>query len=301
MRFSLGSLIERCNAHDRSLYLPLTIALPVPEPPATVGLVRKDRLHRLAPFRHVFDVDENELRLRPEYATEDQRTAAIQEVAKALKPETWKNEPYGAPRDGNRNNEPWFRVDRSASTFFGIHQYGCHLNGFVRHNKQSPHDMSIWLATRDASKAIHPGKLDSLVGGGLPWDLSPTENMLKEAEEEAGMSRAEAMTAMTAAGAISYVNDEPHGFKANTMFIFDMELPATWTPRNTDGEVARFDLWPADKVLDALRTTPDSFKPDICLVLVDFFIRHGLVTPDDFVKPGYDRVCAMLHPPIPLF
>ncbi|RHY30551.1 hypothetical protein DYB32_004220 [Aphanomyces invadans] len=146
-----------------------------------------------------------------------ERPAAMQEVAKALKPETWRGEAYGAVRD-DRHSEPWFRIDRSASTFFGISQFGCHLNGYVR-DLSHHNTTSVWLGVRSSTKAIHPGKLDTLVGGGLPWDISPLENMLKEAEEEAGLTLDDLGRAIRSTGALTYRNDERQGFKHNTMVL----------------------------------------------------------------------------------
>ncbi len=65
------------------------------------------------------------------------------------------------------------------------------------------------------TKSINPGKLDTIAGGGLPWDITPLENMLKEAQEEAGLVNIEAT--IQSSGAITYRNDEVHGFKHNTM------------------------------------------------------------------------------------
>ncbi|KAG9410453.1 hypothetical protein AC1031_018493 [Aphanomyces cochlioides] len=220
---------------------------------------------------------------------------AIQRVAKAIKAEKWRDEAYGARRLDSMT-EPWFRVDRSASTFFGISQFGCHLNGFVRHSAH-PHDLSIWLAVRDPSKAIDPGKLDSLVGGGLPWGVSPRENMLKECEEEAGFHRDQLAQDMISTGVLTWVSDEPYGLKFNTMHVYDVALPPSWTPLNQDGEVASFKLWSVDEVLDALQTSPDDFKPDICLLLIDFFIRHGILTPESC--NDYVSLCSELHAQAP--
>ena len=91
----------------------------------------------------------------------------------------WRNEDYGA----RSSSHVWFRVDRCAGTFFGITQFGCHLNGFVRHSPR-PDDVSLWMALRHPSRLFYPRKWDTIVGGGLPVDITPYQNMLKEAQEE---------------------------------------------------------------------------------------------------------------------
>jgi hypothetical protein len=53
-------------------------------------------------------------------------------------------------------------------------------------------------------------------------------------------------------------------------------LPADFRPVPADGEVESFELWPVARVLAAVRET-DDFKFNVPLVLIDFFLRHGLV------------------------
>ena len=51
-------------------------------------------------------------------------------------------------------------------------------------------------------------------------------------------------------------------------------------PQSRDGEVASFELWPVDRVIDRLATT-DDFVFDSALVSIDFLMRHGFIAPDD--------------------
>ena len=53
---------------------------------------------------------------------------------------------------------------------------------------------------------------------------------------------------------------------------------------NTDGELERFDLMPAQEVMRIVRDTAE-FKFNCSLALIDFFIRHGLLRPDS--EPDY--------------
>ena len=57
-------------------------------------------------------------------------------------------------------------------------------------------------------------------------------------------------------------------------------MPADFEPVNTDGEVEAFYLWPIDKVLETVRET-DEFKFNCAIVVIDFLIRHGILTPED--------------------
>jgi hypothetical protein len=62
----------------------------------------------------------------------------------------------------------------------------------------------------------------------------------------------------------------------------DLLRPRTagdFTPQANDGEVQAFELWPVAR----FETVRDSnqFKYNCNLVLIDFFVRHGLLSADD--------------------
>ncbi len=65
----------------------------------------------------------------------------------------------------------------------------------------------------------------------------------------------------------------------DTLFVYDLELPASFTPHNHDGEIASFELMPLDKVESILAETGD-FKFNVGLVVIDFMIRMGHLTPE---------------------
>ena len=56
--------------------------------------------------------------------------------------------------------------------------------------------------------------------------------------------------APVAVGAISYCQETDSGLKPDVMFCYDLELPADFAPRNTDGEVDTFYLWPVEEVAE---------------------------------------------------
>ena len=76
------------------------------------------------------------------------------------------------------------------------------------------------------------------------------------------------------------------------MFCYDLELPVDFIPTNTDGEVEEFTLWPIVELAEAVRDTL-AFKFDCNLVLIDFLIRHGVLTPDN--EPDYVALCRELR------
>jgi hypothetical protein len=84
---------------------------------------------------------------------------------------------------------------------------------------------------------------------------------------------------------------EGAGLRRDTLFIFDLELPADFVPRNNDGEAGDFKLLPAAEVMRLMLET-DDFKFNVPLVLIDFYIRHGLIEADE---PGYAELVAGLR------
>ena len=117
------------------------------------------------------------------------------------------------------------------------------------------------------------------MAGGQPADLGLYENLLKECEEEAGISGKLAARAVSA-GFVSYVMDTPRGFRPDVVYVYDLELPGHFTPQNSDGEVDEFYLWPVHRVMEVVRNS-NSFKLNCALVVIDFLIRHGCIDPED--------------------
>ena len=111
-----------------------------------------------------------------------------------------------------------------------------------------------------------------------PHGLSLKDNVVKECWEEAGIPQDLAQAAKPC-GAVSYTTWRNGSIKRDVLFVFDIELPATFVPEPQDGEVDEFMLWHIDEVMRAVAST-ETYKDNCNLVLVDFFIRHGLIDAD---------------------
>ena len=166
------------------------------------------------------------------------------------------------------------RIDRGALPVFGVAAQGVHVNGMVG-DPAKPEQMRLWVARRAADKALDPGKLDHIVAGGIPAGLGPMETLIKEAAEEAAIPAELAAQAREVA-LLSYAMERPEGLRRDRLHCFDLLLPAGFTPHAVDGEVAGFELWPLPRVLEAVRDT-DAFKFNVNLVLIDLFLRLGLI------------------------
>ncbi|MCU0985720.1 MAG: DUF4743 domain-containing protein [Acetobacteraceae bacterium] len=182
-------------------------------------------------------------------------------------------------------------VDRSAVPAFGVRASGVHVNGLVRRAD----GIHLWVAVRAEDKAVDPGKLDHIVAGGIPAGLGPDETLVKEAEEEASIPPALAVAARKVA-TISYIMawDAPRqarGMRRDTLHVYDLELPEGFEPRPNDDEVQRFELWPIARVVEAVRET-DRFKFNVNLVLIDLFLRLGIIPPGaeaERLRAGLDQ------------
>ncbi len=76
------------------------------------------------------------------------------------------------------------------------------------------------------------------------------------------------------------------------MFCYDLDLTEGFTPVPSDGEVAAFHMMPVGEVMELVRET-ERFKFNCALVLIDFFIRHGLIDPDQ--EADYVGLCGSLR------
>jgi len=162
-------------------------------------------------------------------------------------------------------------LDRGALPSFGVIGVGVHLNGLVRR----PDGWHLWIAKRAADKKLDPGKLDNLVAGGVSAGHTPFETLIKESEEEAALPAALAATSKQVAR-FAYNMERPEGLRRDVIYAYDLELPESFTPVPADGEVESFALWPLDRILQTVSET-DDFKFNVNLVLIDLFLRHGLI------------------------
>lgn len=172
------------------------------------------------------------------------------------------------------------QIDRGAIPAFGIEATGVHVNGLTRRDG----GLFIWIARRAANKPLDPGKLDHVVAGGVPAGLGLMETVIKEAGEEATIPPALAVTARHV-GEIRYAMVRPEGLRRDHLHCYDIDLPNDFVPQAADGEVESFELWPIARAFDAVRDT-DAFKFNVNLVLIDLFIRLGLIGGDEAAALG---------------
>ena len=243
---------------------------------AAIGWITRDRAQRLAEFADVFDAKAGALCFVPALRTIVERTSALDRVAAHLASEgaltAWRDERYAvAPSFGD---PALFFLERAAARYFGVHTYAVHLNGLVRERD----DVTMWLARRSDTKAIDPGMLDNLVGGGIAAGATIADTVVKESWEEAGIAGDLARTAQ-AAGLLSIFRVQRDGVQHETIFVHDLWLPHDFVPQNQDGEAVehrQVALAEAARLI-AIEDGPEAVTSDASLVALDCLLRLGQV------------------------
>jgi len=253
------------------------------------GRITPERAQRLAEFDHVFHWQEAGLTFAPSLALEPARTAAVAEVTRALASEgaltPWRDELYAvAPAFGAA---PWFRLERAAARYFGIRTHAAHVNGLVRDGDR----IRMWLARRSATKAIDPGMLDNLVGGGIAAGASVAQTVVKESWEEAGIPADLAAQAI-ATDTLHVTRELPDGLQDETIFAHDLWLPGDFAPANQDGEAVAHRCLPLAAVAGLLvqDDEPDALTVDASLVALHALLRLGAIDPR---SPWHEKLRAL--------
>ena len=233
-----------------------------------------------------------------EQPTEPERTATIDAVMRYWRDNKvftilrgWRDERWPVYSD---DGEVVYSVERSGTGMLGVMRYGVHMTGYVR-DETAPHGMRIWVPRRATDKSTYPGMLDNTVAGGLMTGEDPFECIVREADEEASLPENLMREKAKFTGMVTYIyiTDERAGGERGqiypeTQWVYEIELPADAKPTPKDGEVAEFYLWTVDEVRAEL--VKGNFKPNCALIVVDFFIRHGIITAAN--EPDYAKKSA---------
>lgn len=287
---ALRGRLEDVLASPRGQYRPLAVD------GETVGWVDDDRARRLAAFGDVFVVDERTIRFVEALVEPSERTLAVDRVARTLAQErllsAWRNERYAVL--GEYGEVPRFELERAAARYFGIRTFAAHVNGLVDRNDAA----RMWIARRSPRKAIDPGLLDNLVGGGIAVGTSVLATLVKEAWEEAGIPETVAAQAQ-AHGTVHVCRAQPDGLQRETIFVHDLWLDATFIPECQDREVVGHRLMTLSDTgaLVANGEGPDVVTADASLVIVDCLIRHGVIATD---SPDYAALSRLRYPMLDL-
>ena len=230
-------------------------------------------------------------------STEEERSRIVAATAEAMRATDhftilrgWRNELY--PVYGP-NRDLLFSIERAASALFGVVTYCCHMMAYTKKDGE----LKLWVPRRAATKQTYGGMLDNTVAGGIATGESSFECIVREAGEEASLPEDLVRKDVKAVGTVTYfhIRDRRAGgetklLQPEVQYIYDLELAEDVEPQPSDDEVEAFELMTVDEAKVALRD--GAFKPNCAVVLLDFFVRHGILTSDD---EGYLEIVARLH------
>ncbi|KPI38534.1 uncharacterized protein AB675_4210 [Cyphellophora attinorum] len=269
--------------------------------PSTLGYVTPNIAGRLPLDKH-WSVDHvnHTLMFQPQNAsTLEQRNAILAEYLQQVRQQHvfkvldgWRDELY--PIYGP-NRELILSMERSASALFGVVTYGVHMTAYVASDSEG--GMKIWAPRRAETKQTYPGMMDNTVAGGLSTGEEPLECLIRECEEEASIPENIARQAK-ACGTLTYfhIRDARAGGETELcqpecQYVYDLKLPSDFVPKPGDDEAIDFRLLSIAEVQEAL--ADGKFKPNCALLLVEFLIRHGFLTPEG--EPDYIDIVSRLH------
>ncbi|KAK6087435.1 NUDIX domain-containing protein [Seiridium cupressi] len=189
---------------------------------------------------------------------------------------------------------------RAAAGLFGIACRGAHMTMYTRTESG---ELKIWVPKRSSHMMTWPGKLDTTVAGGVRAEESPFECIIHEADEEASLPEDLVRKYVRPVGVITYVAESAAGSGGefglcvpDVLYCYDLDVGEHVVPKPQDNEVEGFYLMSVDEVKRALLR--EEFKTNCASVMIDFFIRHGIITEDN--EPDYLEIVTRLHRPLPV-
>jgi isopentenyldiphosphate isomerase len=198
--------------------------------------------------------------------------------------EGWRNELY--PVFGLKDRR--VAMERSGSALFGIETRGVHCTAYTwattkSADGSSTRELKFYVPRRSATKSTYPGMLDNSIAGGISSSETVWVSMLREAQEEGSLPYSIAARAKPV-GTVSYIHlrDSRAGGEVGLLqpeieYCFDLELSEEEGLKPNDDEVAGFELMGLEEVWTRLCNA--EFKPNCGIVLIDLFIRWGLLRP----------------------
>ncbi|KAH6722913.1 thiamine pyrophosphokinase-related protein-like protein [Leptodontidium sp. 2 PMI_412] len=206
----------------------------------------------------------------------------------------WRDELYPVYGPGN---ELLFSVERSASCLFGVVTYGVHLMAYTREGGKGL-GIKLWVPRRARNKQTYPGMLDNTVAGGMATGETPLECVIRECEEEASLPEELVRRDVKAHGTVTYcylrdgrAGGETGLVQPECQYIFDLELPPDVVCKPNDSEVEEFFLWDVEEIQE--RLARGEFKPNCAMVMLDFFVRWGVLTKEN--EKDYEEIVRRLH------
>ena len=177
---------------------------------------------------------------------------------------------------GANETAPLLEVERALLRPLGLMLRTVQVNVFSFHDRK----LKVWIARRAGTKAVDPGKLDSLVGGGISGDETPLEALLRECHEEAGIGRAIARRAVPVGvmdSTASTMDGPAAVLHRERLMLYDLKVPPDFNPSLVDGETAQVQCLPPAEVLASL--AGGNWTNEGAWATRDLVARYGVVMP----------------------
>ncbi|GAA5962149.1 hypothetical protein JCM3765_003875 [Sporobolomyces pararoseus] len=186
-----------------------------------------------------------------------------------------------------------FKLERAACSLFGVTTFGVHCTAYV---EEEGKEIKIWVPRRSATKATWPSYLDNTVAGGITAGDLPRQSILREFSEEASLPPQIVSPLLRQTGVVTYIYRQTLGWlQPEVQYVYEIKLPTDGSIKPStnpaDGEVESFELMGLEEVVK--RMVDGEFKANCALVLIDFFIRHGLLTAENDVR--FLEVAGRIH------
>lgn len=189
-------------------------------------------------------------------------------------------------------------IERFARSPFGIIARGAHLTVYT----QTEAGMKVWVPRRSAHLFTYPNCLDTTVAGGVIAGEGPFECIIREVAEEASLSENLVRDAAHSCSVLSYISMREYGgdgenglISPDLIYVYDLEVTPDVILRPGDDEVHEFYLWDVDEVKRGLAR--GEFKTNSAVVMIDFLMRHGAITPDN--EKDYAEISSRMHRRLP--
>ncbi|KAI1827778.1 thiamine pyrophosphokinase-related protein [Xylaria intraflava] len=189
-----------------------------------------------------------------------------------------------------------FSINRAAFPLLGIVAYGVQMVAFTRNSRGGV--KGLWVQKRSQAATNYPGFLDNTVAGGMATGEKPFDALIHEAEEEASFTSELVRRRAKACGTVSYfhtrkadMGGEVGLLQPGVQFLYEMELPRGVQPRSQDKAVEGFRMIKPGAIRDEMLA--GRLKPWFALVVIDFFVRHGII--DEANERDFVEISVRLH------
>jgi len=188
-----------------------------------------------------------------------------------------------------------FSIDRAAFPLLGIVAYGVHMIAYTRDAKGDVD--KLWVSKRGNDVRGYKGFFDNTVSGGIPTGETPREALIREADEEAKLSKRD-LANVKSCGTLSYFHirkpeqgPDPGLLHPGVQYIYEMVAPENFNPIPDGKEVESFHQLGCKEILEQI--VGGKVKPFFTLVVIDFLLRHGVI--DEEKERDFVEISMRLH------